>query len=122
MDRSLKRWGRRSKVPPTGRLILLQDFEEWVVIRNAVGIEVGSIRQTLEFSPLATWSGCPWSGESGTYVSLLLFREAFNQFDDVQRRGTHNHSVGQKSQSDKSFFPPQQYAPKGSSRLTPREQ
>jgi len=67
----------------------LQNLEEGIVVRDAIGIEVGAIGQTLELAPLGTRSGCPRSGQSGTNSTLLLLREAFDQFDDVQRRRAH---------------------------------
>jgi len=47
------------------------------------------------------------SGESGTNRLLFLLREAFDQFDDVQRRRTHGQSLQPNPPSIKGFLPPQ---------------
>ena len=85
----------------------LQYLEDGRVVRNTLGIEVGTIRKTSQLPPLGRRSARPMSGESGTNGLLFLLREAFDQFDDVQHRCTHGQSLHPNPPSNKGFWAPQ---------------
>jgi hypothetical protein len=70
-------------------LNLLEDLKNWVIIGNACGIEVRSVRQARKLPALGTDAGRWQTGQSAANGLLFLGRQAFQKFDDLQSNCTH---------------------------------
>ena len=70
-------------------LNLFEDLKNGIVVGNTSRIEVRTVRQARKLSPLGTDADCRLPGQSTANGLLFLDRQAFHEFDDLERECAH---------------------------------
>jgi len=83
-------------------LDLLQDLENRVVIRDAIGVVVGAIRKASQFPPQGAAEILRMSGQLGADRPLVLRGQAFDQLNNMQCGRAHSKNLPLPPENRKS--------------------
>jgi len=100
---SIKGGRRRAGFAMALILDLFEDLKNGIVVGNAGGIEIRTVRQPWKLSPLRPDADGRPPGQSITNGLLILVRQAFHEFNDVQGDHTHESTFAEFRRDVKRF-------------------